>query len=102
MLALLMAPLAMLAPQPAMAHSSGHAASSPADCPSMKGEKQTAPDGGVPGMAIDCAIACACIPSAQAPMQGPSFLPGLFPTDGIPLAIAGLDPEAEPRPPRHS
>ena len=50
--------------------------------------------------AVDCMIACACVPSFASPAPSPL---AVAPTEHLPVlseALSGLSPQAEPRPPQ--
>jgi hypothetical protein len=84
----------MAAPQPAAA-AVGH-------CADAAGMSHEAPAGEEFGQGIDCFIACSCVPSLGAELADrPSFLQA--PASAPPIAMrGGLNPQADPPPPRIS
>jgi hypothetical protein len=106
LLALLLAPAgmagrhaAMAAPAAAAAMGSGHCAET-----GMRHDAPAAPEQGqgLPSAAIDCLIACACVPpvgGALAEAVAPAPLPH---ASGRSLMPAGRNPAADPPPPRYS
>ena len=102
LLALLLAPagmlgshMAMAAPQPAAAAASGH-------CADAGGMSHEAPGGEEPKPSIDCFIACSCVPALGAHLpERVSFAD--LPASGAPNNMgSGLNPQADPPPPRIS
>lgn len=103
--ALLLAPVAMMGDHAAMAAPAPVAAE-------QSHEMMTAgsghcadsqrPVGGDVGPAVDCMVACACVPSFAAPVTEPPTVPQMAPTVASIDAVAGLNAQAEPPPPRLS
>ena len=97
--ALLLAPLGMVGSHAAMAAprasetASGH-------CADMAGSHDQAPADQAPGKSIDCMIACACVPSPGVQLADPP-LPVAAPEPAMIVSLAGgLNPAADPPPPR--
>ena len=101
LLALLLAPagmlgshIAMAAPQAAGAAGGGHCAE--------EGMSHEAPGGEKPKQSIDCFIACSCVPALGAQLAERTLVAEL-PASGAPNAMgSGLNPQADPPPPRIS
>ena len=100
--ALLLAPIgmvgnhaAMAAPQAPQALPSGH-------CADMTGSHEQAPADKAPAKSIDCMIACACVPTPTVQLADPP-LPVAVPGPAMIASLAvGLNPAADPPPPRRS
>ncbi|WP_431851160.1 hypothetical protein [Allosphingosinicella sp.] len=101
LLALTLAPLGMLGSHQAVAMGASHTAAAESHCMEMGEEGQSAPDKAAPATAVDCAIVCSCIPAVATPMPRPQTVAAILPSVRIFVTNAGLDPEAEPRPPRN-
>lgn len=94
LIALLLAPLAMIGGAPAMAHDHVAAAGHCDDMGSRDETPAPAP--------VDCTIACAGLPAQTAAVAAHPFLPAA-PGSLVPAAwLAGLQPEAATPPPRLS
>jgi hypothetical protein len=98
LLALLLAPagmmgnhMAMAAPQPAGGH-----------CADANPGGHEAPRGEAPAQGIDCLIACSCVPAFAAELADPPSF-AATPASSSPVALgSGLNPQADPPPPRIS
>ena len=101
--ALLLAPLGMVGSHAAMA--APHAAADQAvsgHCAEMGGSQDQAPADQAPGKSIDCMIACACVPTPGVQLADPP-LPVAAPESAMIVSLAGgLNPAADPPPPRLS
>jgi hypothetical protein len=97
-LALLVSPLAMVGGGMASAHAMPAMDSPAAHC----AEEGRAPSGHEeqPGMAADCAIACAALPAAASRASEPLPPMQLAPAIIHHLRLSGLQPERETPPPR--
>jgi hypothetical protein len=95
LLALLLAPAGMAGRHAAMATPAAPAAAEAGHCAEtgMRHGAPAAPEQGMASGAIDCLIACACVP----PVGG-----ALPPSNGRSLMPAGRNPAADPPPPRYS
>ena len=109
--ALLLAPLgriglaqAMAAPATAGAMA-GHCAEMPAEpaaAPHHGTHHQPAPAGGSEGMAVDCMIACAALAAAPDLFVVPRPVAMTLPAATFLSSLTGIQPEADPPPPRFS
>ncbi len=100
--AMLIAPIGMVGGHAAMAAPQAPQASASGHCADMAGSHQQAPADKVPGKSIDCMIACACVPSPGVQLADPP-LPVAAPEPAMIVALAdGLNPAADPPPPRLS
>jgi hypothetical protein len=103
--ALLLAPLGRIGIAQAMAAPSAtgmtmaHCAGMPAPAP---GHHQKAPGPQGERMAVDCMIACAAMTTAPAPCVTPPPAAVALPTVAIQSSLSGIQPEADPPPPRFS
>lgn len=100
--ALLLAPIGMVGSHAAMAAPQAPEASAGGHCADMVGSNQRAPADKAPGKSIDCMIACACVPSPGVQLADPP-LPVAAPEPAMITAlVSGLNPAADPPPPRLS
>ena len=98
--ALLLAPIGMVGGHAAMA--AAPEASPSGHCADMAGSHEQAPADKAPGKSIDCMIACACVPSPTVQLADPP-LPVAVPGPAMIASLAGgLNPAADPPPPRFS
>jgi hypothetical protein len=101
-LAMLAAPIGMVGGHAAMAAPAAPRASSGDHCADMAGSNEQDPADKAPGKSIDCMIACACVPSAGVQLADPP-LRVAAPEPAMLVALAtGLNPAADPPPPRLS
>lgn len=109
-LAMLLAPISMMGSHAAMAMTSPAAAAmadhgageaSAGHCADMAMPDEQAPDQ-APAKNIDCTIACSCMPPAIGDISEPAALPAMAQRPALALPLHGLNPKAEPRPPRFS
>ncbi|HEY0324424.1 MAG TPA: hypothetical protein VGC46_00420 [Allosphingosinicella sp.] len=99
LVAMLVAPLGMVDDHAAAA---APQASAGGHCADMTGSRQQAPDDKAPGKSIDCMIACACVPSPGVQLAEPPLaLAGPQPAM-IVSRVGGINPAADPPPPRLS
>ena len=97
--ALLLAPLGRIGIAQAMAGpagiATGHCGTMPVGHPGKsQGDKGRS--------AIDCALACAAMAPAPAPLIDPPFAAATRPDASVLSSLAGIRPEADPPPPRFS
>ncbi len=101
-LTMLIAPIGMVGSHSAMAAPQAPQASASGHCADMAGSHEQAPVGKAPGKSIDCMIACACVPSPGVQLADPP-LPVAAPEPAMFVALStGLNPAADPPPPRIS
>jgi hypothetical protein len=109
-LAMLLAPISMMgthaamampSPAPAAMADHGTAEATAGHCAEMPAPGEQAPDQ-APAKSIDCMIACSCVPPAIGDIAEPAALPALAQRPALALPLHGLNPKAEPRPPRFS
>lgn len=97
LLALMVAPLGMVSNHAAIA-TEVTAASSGGHCAEIEGSSE-APGQGKASKSIDCMIACACVAPAQDQLAAPLISTMQLSSPVISAAL-GLNPAADPRPPR--
>ena len=106
--AMLLAPIgrlgiaqAMAAPGATGGAMAGHCADMPA-APAPSGHHQKSPERSGEGMAVDCMTACAAMVAVPAPFFAPP--PAVVAILSLPLlsSLTGIQPEADPPPPRFS
>ena len=107
--AMLLAPLGRIAisqamAAPAGAQMAGHCAGMPAAAPShhQGGHHQKAPARNGEGVAVDCMIACAAMATAPEPFIPPAPVQVAQVGATILSSLTGIQPEADPPPPRFS
>ena len=101
LVAMLIAPIGMVGSHAAMAAPHAPQAAS-SHCADMAGSHEQAPADKAPGKSIDCMIACACVPSPGVRLADPP-LAVTGPEPAMIVALAGgLNPAADPPPPRFS
>src|SRR6476661_7280848 len=94
---------AMAAPAAMGNATTGHCADMPAaPAPHQGGPHQKSPERNGEGMAVDCMTACAAMVAVPAPFFAPP--PAAMAIHSVPLLpdLAGIQPEADPPPPRFS
>ena len=94
---------AMAAPAATVSAMAGHCADMPAaPAHHQSGPRQESPERKGDGMAVDCMTACAAMVAVPAPFFAPP--PAAMTILSAPLLpdLAGIQPEAEPPPPRFS
>jgi len=105
LLALLLAPAGMITSHAVMAaplHDASGARSS-MHCAEMPQHERQAPGHSVPATNIDCAIACACLPSRNAFVAGErQYFVALAPVPNAQPLGHSFNPAADPPPPRLS
>jgi|GEM_PF-5239718 len=107
--ALVLAPLTMMSAHAATPVSAGVAAGHAVAQGAGGHCGEAAPTNGMepagdraPAKSVDCTIACSCMPpAAGAPARQAAFAQRVHPPSPLPL-LTGLNPQAEPRPPRSS
>ena len=100
--ALLIAPIAMVGSHAAMAAPQTSEASAGGHCADMAGAHDQVPAEQAPGKSIDCMIACACVPTPGIRLAEPP-LATAAPEPAMIVSLAdGLNPAADPPPPRLS
>lgn len=101
-LTMLVAPIGMVGGHAAMAAPAAPQASAGGHCGDMAGSQEQAPPDKAPGKSIDCMIACACVPSPGVQLADPPLaVAGPEPAMIVSL-IGGINPAADPPPPRLS
>jgi hypothetical protein len=101
-LTMLMAPIGMSGGHAAMAAPRAPDSAAGGHCADMAGGHQQAPGDKAPGKSIDCMIACACVPTPGVQLADPPLaLAGPQPAM-IVSRIGGINPAADPPPPRLS
>jgi hypothetical protein len=104
LLALLLAPAGMAGRHAAMATPAAPAAAEAGHCAEtgMRHGAPAAPEQGMASGAIDCLIACACVPPVGGALAEAALPTPLPPSNGRSLMPAGRNPAADPPPPRYS
>ena len=99
LVALLLAPFGRMAAAEAsaMPHHGDRAAAASGHCDGMPAQGEGRPD-----RAIDCMIACAALASAEAPTAAAAPALAPMPEPAAARQFSGIDPEADPPPPRFS
>lgn len=100
LIALMLAPVGMVARHAAMAAPPAKAVDLSAHCADVAGGHDEMGGDEVPGMSVDCMLACACIPPTGSPGLATKFLsqtPLALPTASL---VSGHGPQADPPPPR--
>ena len=101
LLAMLIAPIGMVGGHSVMAAPRTPSAVA-GHCADMAGFHEQAPADKTPGKSIDCMIACACMPSSGVQLGDPP-LPVAAPEPAMIVSLVdGLNPAADPPPPRLS
>lgn len=97
LLALVLAPFGRMAAAEAIAPSHHQTMTAPGHCDDMP-----APAKGKAGKTLDCLTACASLAAADsASLSAPIAMPAAL-RAAVPADAAGIEPEAEPPPPRFS
>ena len=101
-LTMLIVPIGMVGGHAAMAAPPASEPAAGDHCADMAGGHQQAPDDQAPGKSIDCMIACACVPSPGVQLADPP-LPVAGPEAAMIVSlVGGINPAADPPPPRLS
>lgn len=101
--ALLLAPLGRIGVAQAMAAPGGMTMAHCADMPApASGHHRQAPNRDEGKMAVDCMIACAAMATAPAPFVAPAPAAVALPIPSLSSSLTGIQPEADPPPPRFS
>lgn len=101
-LVMLIAPIGMVGSHAAMAAPQTSEASAGGHCADMAGAHDQAPAEQAPGKSIDCMIACACVPSPGVQLAEPPLAVAAPEAAMIVSLAGGLNPAADPPPPRFS
>jgi hypothetical protein len=99
-LALLLAPAGMLSGHAAMAAPASSAAEG--HCSEMAGTHDETSDQTAPGSSIECMIACACVPPLGIQLTGAPPVVESAEVVGLSKFVVGVNPSADPPPPRRS